>query len=37
MDHAVRLGRPTAQTLQVFKNTPMNLGAGGDERLGARI
>src|SRR5271163_1793122 len=37
MDHAVRLGRPAAQTLQVFEIPAMDLGAGGDERLRSRI
>ena len=37
VDHAVRLGRPAAQTLQVFKIPSMRLGAGGDERPGSRI
>ena len=37
VDHAVRLGRSAAQAFQVFKIAAMHLGAGGDERLGARI
>ena len=30
VDHAVRLGRPAAQTFQVFKIPPMHGGAGGE-------
>ncbi len=37
VNHAVRLGCPAAQTLQVFKITSMHLGTPSDKRLGARI
>src|SRR5277367_6739381 len=37
VNYAIRLGRPAAETLEVFKITAMRLSAGGDERLSARI
>ena len=37
INHAIRHGRSAAQAFQVLKIAPMDLDAGGDERLGARI
>ena len=37
VDHAIRAGCSAAQAFQVFEIASMHLGAGGDERLGARI
>ena len=37
MDHAIRGGGATPQTVEVFKIAAMHLGAGGDERLGGRV
>ena len=37
MDHAIRLGRSAAQAFEIFKVASLHLGAGGGERLGARV
>ena len=37
MDHAVRLGRPVAQTFRVFEVAAMDFSARGGESLGARV
>ena len=37
VNHAVRCGRSTPQAVEVFEIDPMDLGACGGERRGARI
>ena len=37
VNHSIRLGCAAPQTFQVFEIAAMRLGAGGGERLGARI
>ena len=37
VNHAIRFGCAAAQSFEVFEISPMNLGASGDERLGACV
>ena len=37
VNHAIRHGRSAAQAFKVLEIASMRLGAGGDERLGARV
>jgi hypothetical protein len=37
VNHAIRHGCSSAQAFQIFKITPMRLGASGGKRLGGRI
>jgi hypothetical protein len=37
VNHPIRLGCSAAQTIRVFKTSPMHLGSRGNERLGTGI